>query len=86
MLNFIATGIKEPLQMFPKEAYENMMKNANDIGHYPRWQYLALLNILNKNKKENKPYIKLVKLVLRRSPNRKLHKHSFWWHLRHLKF
>ena len=85
MLNFIACGVKEQIEMFPAEAYEHMAKNAKRIEFYPKWQYVRLLEKLEKNNEQNKKYIAIVKRVLKVKQNRH-HRHSFWWHLRHMKF
>lgn len=87
MLNFIACGIDTPLEMFPANAYENMYENAMKITHFPRWQWVRLLEILGQEPEKNKKYIKIINDVL--NPGRKKikkHKHSFWWHVRHMKF
>ena len=89
MLDFIACGVTEPLNMFPKDAYDNMFENAKKITHFPRWQYEVLLDRCQQNPDIAPKYIKLIKNVLNgvhKRKTREKHKHSFLWHVRHMKF
>lgn len=87
MLNFIACGVSQPLKMFPAEAYVNMFENAQRFTHYPRWQYLDLLKRCQENPTVDDKYIELIQNILNSKPRKnKKHSHSFWWHLRHMKF
>lgn len=89
MLDFIACGVTEPLNMFPKDAYDNMFENAKHITHFPRWQYEVLLDRCQQNPDIAPKYITLIKDVLNGKHQRKktkMHRHSFWWHVRHMKF
>lgn len=85
MLNFVACGVTHELKMFPEGAYKNMRKNAKEIRHYPKWQYVRLLDALGQMPEQNKEYIKIVKNVLKINQNKR-HRHSFWWHLIRMKF
>ena len=86
MLNFIACDVTSELKMFPADAYKNMYKNAKEIKEFPRWQYIRLLDVLNKKPIKNKKYIKIVRMVLKKEQKNHKHNHSFWWHLSHMKF
>lgn len=87
MLDFIACGVDVPLKMFPADAYKNMDKNAKNITHFPRWQWLRLLGKLGATPQKNKKYIKIVQHVLNTKQKKQSKRgHSFWWHVRHMKF